>query len=570
MPLMIDSTDAKVIELALTYCQGKASSTRSTWRTARSVRAGGPAGAQVRRGAGGRLHRRDKQQGMAVTRERKLAIAERSLRAARPRSTACRRRTSIFDPAGLPVRHRRRAIHRRRRSRRSRAIRLIKQALPAVQDGPRHLQRLASACPPPGREVLNSVFLYHCDPGRPRPGDRQLGEARALRRRSPRRSASSPRSSCLTTAGDGSDRRVRRALPRAQGRQKERPHASLPLDERLARYIIEGTQGRPDRRPRAQALKEATPLDIINGPLMTGHGRGRPALQQQRADRRRSAADRRGDEGGGRSPRAVHGEGRDRHARARSSSPPSRATSTTSARTWSRSSSPTTASRSSTSASRCRPSELIAGDPASTSPDIVGLSGLLVKSAQQMVITAQDLTAAGIVPAHARRRRGAFQRVYPDARSRRPTAAGRLRQGRDERAGARANQIVDPERRARLVQKLQQEDQRLWAKPIAKGAGPPPPRGVRAGCPFWTRCRSPLTSTGMCSATSTWMKSGRTSTRRCCTPVTWDCGAAGPKNCWRETIPRPSSLRNSSTSSKRLPHGSDGGPRRVAVLSRVQ
>ena len=46
-------------------------------------------------------------------------------------------------------------------------------------------------------------------------------------------------------------------------------------------------------------------------------------------------------------------------------------------------------------------------------PDIVGLSGLLVKSAEQMVVTAEELTAAGIVPADAGGRRGAFQRLYP-------------------------------------------------------------------------------------------------------------------------------------------------------------
>ena len=74
-----------------------------------------------------------------------------------------------------------------------------------------------------------------------------------------------------------------------------------------------------------------------------GDGRGRPALQQQRADRRRGAAERRGDEGRRRPSRAAHGEGRQPQPRARSCSPRSRATCTTSARTWSRSSWPTTA-----------------------------------------------------------------------------------------------------------------------------------------------------------------------------------------------------------------------------------
>ena len=45
-------------------------------------------------------------------------------------------------------------------------------------------------------------------------------------------------------------------------------------------------------------------------------------------------------------------------------------------------------------------------------PDAIGLSGLLVKSAQQMVITAADLREAGIhVPAAGRRRR-AFRKIH--------------------------------------------------------------------------------------------------------------------------------------------------------------
>ena len=42
------------------------------------------------------------------------------------------------------------------------------------------------------------------------------------------------------------------------------------------------------------------------------------------------------------------------------------------------------------------PEMLIQRVSTSTSPDAIGLSGLLVKSAQQMVITASDLEDAGI------------------------------------------------------------------------------------------------------------------------------------------------------------------------------
>ena len=63
--------------------------------------------------------------------------------------------------------------------------------------------------------------------------------------------------------------RYRGALPRAATRQKKKA-ADLPLDERLANYIIEGTKDGlvPDLdRKRAEG---AAPLEIINGPLMAG------------------------------------------------------------------------------------------------------------------------------------------------------------------------------------------------------------------------------------------------------------------------------------------------------------
>ena len=45
-------------------------------------------------------------------------------------------------------------------------------------------------------------------------------------------------------------------------------------------------------------------------------------------------------------------------------------------------------------------------------PQIVGLSGLLVKSAQQMVTTVEDLARAGIQNTGARRRRGFVARIH--------------------------------------------------------------------------------------------------------------------------------------------------------------
>ena len=55
-------------------------------------------------------------------------------------------------------------------------------------------------------------------------------------------------------------------------------------------------------------------------------------------------------------------------------------------------------------------------------PDAIGLSGLLVKSTQQMVITATDLKSGGHRGAAAGGRRGALREVHAHTRSRRLTA----------------------------------------------------------------------------------------------------------------------------------------------------
>src|SRR3989441_13127081 len=53
-------------------------------------------------------------------------------------------------------------------------------------------------------------------------------------------------------------------------RKKAPPAAStLSLDERLARYIVEGSRDGLIDDLNAK-LKEAAPLDIVNGPLMRG------------------------------------------------------------------------------------------------------------------------------------------------------------------------------------------------------------------------------------------------------------------------------------------------------------
>ena len=82
-------------------------------------------------------------------------------------------------------------------------------------------------------------------------------------------------------------------------------------------------------------------------------------------------------------------------------------------------------------------------------PDIVGLSGLLVKSAQQMVITAADLREAGIrVPLLVGG--AALTRKFTDTRIQ-PEYGELTAYAKDAMSGLDlANRVVDPARRAAL------------------------------------------------------------------------------------------------------------------------
>jgi 5-methyltetrahydrofolate--homocysteine methyltransferase len=88
-------------------------------------------------------------------------------------------------------------------------------------------------------------------------------------------------------------------------------------------------------------------------------------------------------------------------------------------------------------------------------PDAIGLSGLLVKSAQQMVVTAQDLRTAGIdvpilVGGAALTRKFTKTRIAPEYE-------GLVLYAKDAMDGLDiANKISDPEQRERLVRELRE------------------------------------------------------------------------------------------------------------------
>src|SRR5229473_3091327 len=263
VPLMIDSTDAHVLELALRHCQGKAivnsiNLEDGEERFEKVCPLLRTYGAAVIVGC----IDEDKQQGMAVTRARKLAVAERS-HALLTEKYGVPARDLIFDALVFPVgtgdvNYIGSAVET------IEGIRAIKARFPESKTilG---ISNVSFGLPPAGREVLNAVFLYHCT----KAGlDYAIVNTERLERY-PSIPEEERRLAEDLIYWRGEDP-VGAFAAHFRGRKKEAKTAvALPLDERLARYIVEGTKdGLLD--DLALKLAEAGALEIINGPLMKG------------------------------------------------------------------------------------------------------------------------------------------------------------------------------------------------------------------------------------------------------------------------------------------------------------
>ena len=387
-PLMIDSTDARVLELALRMCQGKAivNSINLEDGEERFERV-----VPLLRTYGGAVVvgciDEDKQQGMAVTRQRKLAIAERS-HALLTGKYGLPERDLIFDPLVFPVgtgdaNYIGSAVET------IEGVRAIKARFPGCKTilG---ISNVSFGLPTAGREVLNAVFLYECT----KAGlDYAIVNSERLERY-----ASIPEEE-RRLAEDlihwrGTDP-VAAFAAHFRGRTRSSRDSSvrLPLDDRLARYIVEGSKdGLLD--DLALKLREQGALEIVNGPLMRGMEEvGRlfndnqlivaEVLQSAEAmkagvsyleqfmDKDESAA--RGTIVLATVKGDVHDIGKNLVEIILKNN----------------------GYRIVNLGIKVPPEDLIAAYH-SHKPDAIGLSGLLVKSAQQMVVTAQDLRAAGV------------------------------------------------------------------------------------------------------------------------------------------------------------------------------
>jgi 5-methyltetrahydrofolate--homocysteine methyltransferase len=299
-PIMIDTTDARGVELALTYCQGKSiinsinledgeEKFERICPLARSY------GAAVIVGC----IDEDPVQAQAFTRERKLEIAERSYKLLTEKF-GIHAENIIFDPLVFPCatgdqNYIGGAVET------IEGIRLIKQKIPYVRTV-LGISNVSFGLPAGAREVVNSVFLYHCTKagldlaivnaerierfGSIPEQERKLAEDLLFNNRPAVIPDGHSQAELLHGAPADWRKQTREQKAainqfhiaaisehfRGSGGRKKVRVADLPLDQRLANYIIEGSKdGLIDDLNRK--LEEKTPpLDVINGPLMAGMG----------------------------------------------------------------------------------------------------------------------------------------------------------------------------------------------------------------------------------------------------------------------------------------------------------
>jgi 5-methyltetrahydrofolate--homocysteine methyltransferase len=299
-PVMVDTTDPATVAQALTYCQGKAiinsiNLEDGEEKFEKVVPIAHDFGAAVVVGC----IDEDPVQAQAFTRERKLAIAQRSYKLLTEKYGLAPE-DIIFDPLVFPCatgdeNYIGGAVETME------GIRLIKKALPDTRTilG---ISNVSFGLPPGAREVVNSVFLYYCT----KAGldlaivnterlerfasipehERRLAENLLFSH--PPADLPAGHSKAALLRGVPSDWREQSKEQRAavnqfhivaitehfrtaKKKEKLRPE-DVPLDQRLANYIVEGTRdGLIEDLDRKRAEGTA-PLDIVNGPLMAGMG----------------------------------------------------------------------------------------------------------------------------------------------------------------------------------------------------------------------------------------------------------------------------------------------------------
>ncbi len=266
VPLMLDSTDSKVLELGLKWSQGKSIINSINLEDGEErFRAVVPLAQKYGAALVVGTIDEDPVHGMGVTRRRKLEIASRSYTLLTEKY-GVPPEDILFDPLVFPCgtgdeKYVGSAVET------IEGVRAIKSQFPETKTV-LGISNVSFGLPEAGREVLNSVFLYHCVkagldlaivnsekivryPSIPQE-ERRLAEDLIWNR------GDDP------VAAFAGYFKAKGAAPKAP-----RQRAGTPL-ERLPRYILEGSKEGLIEDLEAVRGAGMAPLDIINGPLMDG------------------------------------------------------------------------------------------------------------------------------------------------------------------------------------------------------------------------------------------------------------------------------------------------------------
>jgi 5-methyltetrahydrofolate--homocysteine methyltransferase len=264
VPLLIDTTDKEVLEAALEVVQGKAivnsiNLENGLERFESVVPIVRRHGAAVVVGC----IDDDPQQGMAITRQRKVEIARKSVELL-VHQYGLREQDIVIDPLVFPagtgdVNH----LQSARET--IEGVRLIKEALPNCSTilG---ISNVSFGLPEAAREVVNSVFLYLCT----KAGlDMAIVNSERVQRYASLTDEERHLAEDLLLARKDDALAAITTHFRGKRPVSAAPPADMPVEQRLARHVVEGVQD-----GLVAALEEARakwpPLEVINGPLMTG------------------------------------------------------------------------------------------------------------------------------------------------------------------------------------------------------------------------------------------------------------------------------------------------------------
>ena len=410
-PIMIDSTDPAAVERALTYCQGKAIVNSINFENGEE-RFDQVVPLLRRYGAAvvvGTIDE-DPEQAQAITRERKLAIAERA-HALLTQKWGISEEDVVFDPLVFPcgtgdANYIGSAVET------IESLRLIKAKLPRVKTllG---VSNVSFGLPPAAREVINAVFLHHATKAGldlaivnteklrrfASISEEEQRLADGLLRNLPCDGIDAPPDHRQQTTEQKvalNQHHIAKVTEHFRGAvlQSGPKMQDLPLDERLARYIVEGTKQGLLADLDQKLADGVAPLEIVNGPLMDGMKEvGRlfnnneliVAEVLQSAESMKAAVDHL-------EPHMEKSAGADKGKVVL-------ATVKGDVHDIGKNLVDIILSNNGYTVLnlgiKVPPEELIKAYR-EHQPDAIGLSGLLVKSAQQMVVTAQDLQAAGV------------------------------------------------------------------------------------------------------------------------------------------------------------------------------